>query len=119
MAVATGARLLLDVALPVPIASPWFAGDAPELAAVLYMVVPVADQLASLLDPGTVLGLGEHFRLIQWGEQGSQQVIPGPDPRLVPFTIGEPLAPGQPRAYGPLVRADSSATPIACFSLAL
>jgi hypothetical protein len=105
-----GARLLMDVALPVPSAQPWFAGDDTETAALLFMVVPVADQLASLLNPGPLLGFGERFRLIQWNEQGTEQVIPGPDPRLVPFTIGEPLAPGEPRSYGPLVRADGTET---------
>jgi PAS domain S-box-containing protein len=103
-----GARLLMDVALPVPIAPPWFAGDDPEIAAILFMIVPVAEQLASLLHPGPVLGMGERFRLIQWGEQGSEQVIPGPDPRLVSFTLGEPLAPGQSRPYGPLMREDGN-----------
>jgi PAS domain S-box-containing protein len=103
-----GARLLMDVALPVPIAQPWLAGDKPELAAVLFMIVPVAEQLASLLHPGAVLGLGERFRLIQWGEQGSEQVIAGPDPRLVPFSLGELLAPGEARPYGPLIKADGS-----------
>jgi PAS domain-containing protein len=103
-----GARLLMDVALPVPVAQPWFAGDEPEIAAVLFMIVPVAEQLASLLHPEPVLGLGERFRLIQWGEQGSEQVIPGPDPRLVPFSLGEPLAPGQERPYGPLIKEDGN-----------
>ena len=103
-----GARLLMDVALPVPTAQPWFAGDKPEIAAVLFMIVPVAEQLASLLHPGPVLGLGERFRLIQFGEQGSEQVIPGPDPRLVPFTLGEPLVPGQSRPYGSLIKEDGS-----------
>jgi PAS domain S-box-containing protein len=103
-----GARLLMDVALPVPVAQPWLAGDKPETAAILFMIVPVAEQLASLLHPGPVLGLGERFRLIQWGEQGSEQVIPGPDPRLVPFSLGEPLAPGQSRPYGPLIREDGN-----------
>jgi PAS domain S-box-containing protein len=103
-----GARLLMDLALPVPIAQPWLAGDRPEIAAVLFMVVPVAEQLASLLDPGPVLGMGERLRLIQWGEQGSEQVIPGPDPRVVSFSLSEPLAPGQARPYGPLTKADGS-----------
>ena len=103
-----GARLLMDVALPVPTAEPWFAGDEPEVAAVLFMIVPVAEQLASLLHPGPVLGPGERFRLIQWGERGSEQVIAGPDPRLVPFVLGEPLAPGQSRPYGPLIKEDGS-----------
>ncbi|MGH6900936.1 MAG: HD domain-containing phosphohydrolase [Geminicoccaceae bacterium] len=105
-----GARLLMDVALPVRSDQPWFAGADSETAAVLFMIVPVADQLASLLDPAPVLGFGERFRLIQWGEHGSEQVIPGPDPRLVPFTIGEPLGPGEPRPYGPLLRADGTET---------
>ena len=105
-----GARLLMDVALPVPSARPWFAGADADTAAVLFMIVPVADQLANLLDPGPALAFGERFRLIQWGEQGSEQVIPGPDPRLVPFSIGEPLGPGEPRPYGPLVRADGTET---------
>jgi hypothetical protein len=82
--------------------------ERPEIAAVLFMTVPVAEQLASLLDPGPVLGVGERLRLIQWGEQGSEQVIPGPDPRVVAFTLGEPLAPGQSRPYGPLTKADGS-----------
>jgi hypothetical protein len=76
----------------------------------LFMVVPVADQLASLLNPGPVLGFGERFRLIQWGAEGSEQVIPGPDPRLVPFRIGEPLEAGESRPYGELVRADGTET---------
>ena len=105
-----GGRLLMDVALPVPSARPWFAGDDADTAAVLFMIVPVADQLANLLDPGPALAFGERFRLIQWGEQGSEQVIPGPDPRLVPFSIGEPLGPGEPRPYGPLLRADGTET---------
>ena len=100
------ARLLMDVAVPVPVARPWGAGYQPEIAATLVMIVPVAEQLASLLHPDPVLGMGERFRLIQWGEQGSEQVIPGPDPRLVPFTLGEPLGPGQSRPYGLLVRPD-------------
>ena len=103
-----GARLLMDVALPVPIAQHWFAGDEPEIAAILFMIVPVAEQLTSLLHPGPVLGPGERFRLIQWGEKGSEQVIAGPDPRLVPFALGEPLAPGQSRPYGPLIKEDGS-----------
>ncbi len=103
-----GARLLMDLALPVPVAQPWVAGDRPEIAAVLFMVVPVAEQLASLLDPGSVLGMGERLRLIQWGEQGPEQVIPGPDPRVVGFTLSEPLAPGQARPYGPLRKVDGS-----------
>jgi hypothetical protein len=103
-----GARLLMDIALPVPVAPSWFAGGKPEVAAILFMTVPVAEQLASLLDPGPVLGMGERFRLIQWGEQGSEQVIPGPDPRLVAFALGEPLGPGQSRPYGPLIRDDGS-----------
>ena len=73
-AVILGARLLMDVALPVPVAQPWLAGEAPEIAAVLFMVVPVAEQLASLLDTKPLLGLGERFRLIQWSEHGSEQV---------------------------------------------
>jgi PAS domain S-box-containing protein len=105
-----GARLLMDVALPVPSPRPWFAGADADTAAVLFMIVPVADQLANLLDPGPALAFGERFRLIQWGEQGSEQVIPGSDPRLVPFSIGEPLGPGEPRPYGPLVRADGIET---------
>jgi PAS domain S-box-containing protein len=105
-----GARLLMDVALPVPSGDSWLVGTDPETAAVLFMIVPVADQLASLLDPGPLLGFGERFRLIQWGEQGSEQVIPGPDPRLVPFRLGEALRPGEPRAYGPLPRADGAET---------
>jgi PAS domain S-box-containing protein len=105
-----GARLLMDVALPVRGALPWFAGDDAEAAALFFMVVPVADQLASLLDPGPLLSFGERFRLIQWSEEGSEQVIPGPDPRLVPFSIGEPLGPGEPRSYGPLLRADGTET---------
>lgn len=109
-AVILGARLLMDVALPVPVAQPWFAGEEPEIAAVLFMVVPVAEQLASLLDAKPLLGFGERFRLIQWSEHGSQQVIAGPDPRIVPFALGEPLTPGQSRPYGPLTRADGSHT---------
>jgi PAS domain S-box-containing protein len=105
-----GARLLMDVALPVPRAQPWLASEAPETAAVLVMMVPVADQLATLLDPGQVLGFGERFRLIQWDEHGSEQVIPGPDPRLVPFDVGTALAPGKSRPYGPLLRADGAET---------
>jgi PAS domain S-box-containing protein len=105
-AVILGARLLIDVALPVPVARPWFAGEAPEIAAVFFMVVPVAEQLASLLDTKPLLGLGERFRLIQWTEGGSEQVIAGPDPRVVPITLGESLTPGQFRPYGPLTRAD-------------
>ena len=65
-----GARLLMDLSLPVPVAQPWLAGDRPEIAAVLFMVVPVAEQLASLLDPGPVLGMGERLRLIQWASRG-------------------------------------------------
>ncbi|HEX6113394.1 MAG TPA: HD domain-containing phosphohydrolase [Geminicoccaceae bacterium] len=109
-AVMLGARLLVDVALPVPIAQPWLAGEAPEIAAVLFMVVPVAEQLASLLDGKPLLGLGERFRLVQWSEHGSEQVIAGPDPRVVPITLGEPLLPGQFRSYGPLTRADGGRT---------
>jgi PAS domain S-box-containing protein len=109
-AVILGARLLMDVALPVPVARPWFAGEALEIAAVLFMVVPVAEQLASLLDTKPLLGLGERFRLIQWSEHGSEQVLAGPDPRVVPITLGEPLVPGQFRPYGPLTRADGGET---------
>jgi hypothetical protein len=109
-AVILGARLLMDVALPVPTARPWFAGETPEIAAVLFMVVPVAEQLASLLHSKPLLGLGERFRLIQWSEHGSEQVIAGPDPRVVPITLGEPLVPGQFRPYGPLTRADGGET---------
>jgi HD-GYP domain-containing protein (c-di-GMP phosphodiesterase class II) len=105
-----GARLLMDVALPVPSGHSWLAGTDPETAAVLFMIVPVADQLASLLDPGPLLAFGERFRLIQWGEEGSEQVIAGPDPRLVPFRLSEPLVPGEPRPYGPLLRADGTET---------
>ena len=57
-----------------------------------------------------MLGLGERFRLIQWSEHGSEQVIAGPDPRVVPITLGEPLIPGQFRPYGPLTRADGGET---------
>jgi PAS domain-containing protein len=103
-----GARLLMDIALPVPVARPWFAEGKPELAAILFMTVPVAEQLANLLHPGPGLGVGERFRLIQWSEQGSEQVIPGPDPRLVPFALGERLGPGRPRPYGALIRDDGS-----------
>jgi PAS domain S-box-containing protein len=109
-AVILGARLLMDVALPVPAAQPWLADEAPEIAAVFFMVVPVAEQLASLLDTKPLLGLGERFRLIQWSEHGSEQVIAGPDPRVVPITLGEPLGPGQFRPYGPLTRADGGET---------
>lgn len=107
-AVILGARLLMDVALPVPVDRPWFAGEEPEIAAVLFMVVPVAEQLAALLDSKPLLGLGERFRLIQWTENGSEQVIAGPDPRIVPFALGEPLAPGQFRPYGSVTRPDGS-----------
>jgi PAS domain S-box-containing protein len=103
-----GARLLMDVALPVPVAQPWLAGDKPEIAAILFMTVPVAEQLATLLDPGPALAVGERLRLIEWDGQGSAQVIPGPDPRVVGFTLGEPLAPGQSRPYGPLIKADGT-----------
>ena len=109
-AVILGARLLMDVALPIPTARPWFAGEAPEIAAVFFMVVPVAEQLANLLDAKPLLGLGERFRLIQWSEHGSEQVIAGPDPRVVPIALGEPLVPGQFRPYGPLRRADGGET---------
>ncbi|HEX2479879.1 MAG TPA: HD domain-containing phosphohydrolase [Geminicoccaceae bacterium] len=109
-AVILGARLLMDVALPVPVVQPWLAGEAPEIAAVLFMVVPVAEQLASLLDTKPLLGLGERFRLIQWSEHGSEQVLAGPDPRVVPITLGEALVPGQFRPYGPLTRADGGET---------
>jgi PAS domain S-box-containing protein len=109
-AVILGARLLMDVALPIPTARPWFAGEAPETAAVFFMVVPVAEQLANLLDAKPLLGLGERFRLIQWSEHGSEQVIAGPDPRVVPITLGEHLVPGQFRPYGPLRRADGGET---------
>jgi PAS domain S-box-containing protein len=105
-----GARLLMDVALPVPSGDSWLVGADSKAAAVLFMIVPVADQLASLLDPGPLLSFGERFRLIQWGDQGSEQVIPGPDPRLVPFRLAEPLEPGEPRPYGPLLRADGTET---------
>jgi PAS domain S-box-containing protein len=105
-----GARLLMDVALPIPSARPWLAGEAPEIAAVLFMVVPVAEQLASLLDAKPLLGLGERFRLIQWSEHGSEQVIAGPDPRVVPITLSEPVLPGQFRPYGPMRRADGGET---------
>ena len=77
-AVILGARLLIDVALPIPVGRPWLAGEAPEIAAVFFMVVPVAEQLANLLDAKPLLGLGERFRLIQWSEHGSEQVIAGP-----------------------------------------
>ena len=87
--------------------SPGLPANAPEIAAVLFMVVPVAEQLASLVGcRGRCSGMGERLRLIQWSEQGSEQVIAGPDPRVVSFTLGEPLAPGQARPYGPLTRAD-------------
>jgi PAS domain S-box-containing protein len=109
-AVILGARLLMDVALPIPTARPWFAGEAPEIAAVFFMVVPVAEQLANLLDAKPLLGLGERFRLIQWSEHGSEQVIAGPDPRVVPINLDEPLVPGQFRPYGPLRRADGGET---------
>ena len=109
-AVILGARLLMDVALPIPTARPWFAGEAPEIAAVFFMVVPVAEQLANLLDAKPLLGLGERFRLIQWSEHGSEQVIAGPDPRVVPIALGEPLVPGEFRPYGPLRRADGGET---------
>jgi PAS domain S-box-containing protein len=105
-----GARLLMDVTLPVPDARAWAARVDRDTVAMLFMVVPVADQLASLLNPGPVLGFGERFRLIQWGAEGSEQVIPGPDPRLVPFRIGEPLEAGESRPYGELVRADGTET---------
>jgi PAS domain S-box-containing protein len=105
-----GSRLLMDVALPVPGGDSWLDDGDPEAAAVLFMIVPVADQLASLLDPGPLLGFGERFRLIQWSEHGSEQVIPGPDPRLVPFRLGEPLGPGAARPNGPLLRADGVET---------
>ncbi|HLT02526.1 MAG TPA: HD domain-containing phosphohydrolase, partial [Geminicoccaceae bacterium] len=105
-----GARLLMDVALPVPVEQPWLAGERPEVAAVLFMVVPVAEQLAGLLDAKPLLGLGERVRLIQWSERGSEQVIAGPDPRIVPIDLGEALVPGRFRAYGPLDRADGSRT---------
>jgi len=41
-AVILGARLLIDVALPIPVGRPWLGGEAPRIAAVLFMVVPVA-----------------------------------------------------------------------------
>ena len=109
-AVVLGARLLIDVALPVPVGRPWSAGEAPRIAAVFFMVVPVAEQLASLLDAKPLLGLSERFRLIQWSEHGNEQVIAGPDPRVVPITLGEALLPGQFRPYGPLTRADGGET---------
>jgi PAS domain S-box-containing protein len=86
------------------------ADEAPQIAAVLFMVVPVAEQLASLLDAKPLLGMGERFRLIQWSEHGSEQVVAGPDPRVVPITLSEPLMPGQFRPYGPLTRADGGET---------
>ena len=100
----------MDVALPVPVAGPGSAGDDAEIAAGPFMVVPVAEQLANLLDAKPLSGFGERFRLIQWSEHGSEQVIAGPDPRLVPISLGEPLVPGQFRPYGPLTRADGSET---------
>jgi PAS domain S-box-containing protein len=105
-----GARLLMDVALPIHDARAGTPATERDPVATLFMVVPVADQLASLLDPGAALGFGERFRLIQWGEAGSEQVVPGPDPRLLPFTIGAPLQAGESRPYGPLVRADGVET---------
>lgn len=101
-----GGRLLLDVALPVPIAQPLHDGN-PEVAAVLTMTVPVADQLNSLLDAGPLLGIGERFRLIQRGVGGVEQVIAGPDPRIVPFAAGG-LVPGESRPYGRLIKADGA-----------
>lgn len=105
-----GARLLMDVVVPIPDARAWTPAAERDPVAVLFMIVPMADQLASLLDPGAALGFGERFRLIQWDEAGSEQVVPGPDPRLVPFAIGEPLQAGESRPYGPLTRADGTET---------
>ena len=91
-------------------AGPGWLAKRLEIAAVFFMVVPVAEQLANLLDAKPLLGLGERFRLIQWSEHGSEQVIAGPDPRVVSITLSEPLIPGQFRPYGPLTRADGGET---------
>jgi PAS domain S-box-containing protein len=80
----------------------------PEVAALLTLTVPVADELTSLLHAGPVLGIGERFRLIQQGGAGVEQVIAGPDPRIVPFAAGEPLVPGVARPYGRLLKADGA-----------
>ncbi|HEX5796651.1 MAG TPA: HD domain-containing phosphohydrolase [Geminicoccaceae bacterium] len=102
-----GARLVLDVVLPVPRAQVMDERDA-RAAALLVMTVPVAERLAALLDAGPLAAIDERFRLIQSGPAGPEQVMPG-EARLQALQPSGAPVPGEDFAYGLLPASDGSA----------